>query len=555
MEFYLLAAAALLGVAAIAVRDIVRSGKKLRNNIQEQFGSVPDRTEEPPFDEIARYWNYKNDFQHPDGCIDQTTWNDLDMDEVFKRMNICRSAVGEQYLYAALHQPQYSWEVLDSRARLMEYLDANPQRRLELQVLLSGLKKSDYSGLPSLLYGITVKEPLKYSWVCRVLRVLPFVSAGIAVFNLPTGIACVLLSMAVNTAVNYFLVRGIQSDLTAMKSLSALFGCCQKILKQRDADFTFFTQPMQSALRQLNDVGGALSGIAQPVFGDMGAIMDCVRAVLLSDPLDYSRVVRKLSGHMEAFNSLFGSVGELELAIAVLSFRKSLPYWCVPRFTQSKTIGLDEVCHPLLSSPVANTLAVSKSCIITGSNASGKSTFIKAVAVNGILAQTIYTCSARQYRTRFAQIISSMAVRDNITAGDSYFITEIKSLKRVLDKTDSGFPCICFIDEILKGTNTIERIAASAAILRDLGEKDCVCLVASHDIELTELLKDSYDNYHFSEQITDDGIGFDYTIKDGAAQTRNAIKLLSYMDFNEEIICTAENLVEEFVNNKKWEMI
>ena len=84
------------------------------------------------------------------------------------------------------------------------------------------------------------------------------------------------------------------------------------------------------------------------------------------------------------------------------------------------------------------------------------------MAVNGILAQTIHTNTAKEFNLRFSLIITSMAVRDNITEGDSYFIMEIKSLKRILDKVQDT-SCICFVDEILKGTNTIERIAASAA--------------------------------------------------------------------------------------------
>ncbi|HCW96660.1 MAG TPA: hypothetical protein DHU88_13350 [Pseudomonas sp.] len=140
---------------------------------------------------------------------------------------------------------------------------------------------------------------------------------------------------------------------------------------------------------------------------------------------------------------------------------------------------------------------------MTGSNASGKSTFIKSLAVNSILAQTIHTCAAKEFKLRPSLVITSMAVRDSISEGESYFIKEIKSLKRILNKVQN-ISCTCFIDEILKGTNTIERIAASAAVLKYLHSTDCLCMTASHDIELTCILENEYDNYHFSEHITDD---------------------------------------------------
>lgn len=207
--------------------------------------------------------------------------------------------------------------------------------------------------------------------------------------------------------------------------------------------------------------------------------------------------------------------------------------------------------HPLLSKPVPNSGKISNDSIITGSNASGKSTFIKALAINGILAQTIYTCAATEFKLRHSIIITSMAVRDNITEGESYFIKEIKSLKRILDKVQD-VPCMCFVDEILKGTNTIERIAASAAVLKYLHDKDCLCMTASHDIELTQILENKYDNYHFREEINDDGISFDYKLKNGPSQTRNAIRLLDYMNFEDKIVEDAQNLANNFTKEKVW---
>jgi len=144
-----------------------------------------------------------------------------------------------------------------------------------------------------------------------------------------------------------------------------------------------------------------------------------------------------------------------------------------------------------------------------------------------------------------------MAVRDNIAEGDSYFIIEIKSLKRILDKVKET-TCTCFVDEILKGTNTIERIAASASILKYLHNIDCLCITASHDIELTHILSNEYDNYHFREYITDDGIHFDYKLKEGPSKTKNAIKLLHYMNFDSKIVEAAENMVNKFINFKTW---
>jgi DNA mismatch repair ATPase MutS len=146
-----------------------------------------------------------------------------------------------------------------------------------------------------------------------------------------------------------------------------------------------------------------------------------------------------------------------------------------------------------------------------------------------------------------------MAVRDNVVEGDSYFIAELKSLRRILNALSSEVHVLCFVDEILKGTNTIERIAASAAILDYLADRNCLCMVASHDIELTELQEEIYDNLHFREQITETGIEFDYRIRPGRTTTRNAIKLLSHMQYPQEVVGKAEALAGHFTATRKWQ--
>ncbi len=145
----------------------------------------------------------------------------------------------------------------------------------------------------------------------------------------------------------------------------------------------------------------------------------------------------------------------------------------------------------------------------------------------------------------------AMAVRDNILAGESYFIVEIKSLKRILDAMGDNM-VYCFIDEILRGTNTIERISASSAVLRNMVGKEALCMVATHDIELTRMLADCYINHHFGETVDETGIHFDYILKEGPTQTRNAIRLLSQIGYKPEVINQAEENARKFETTGSW---
>ena len=191
--------------------------------------------------------------------------------------------------------------------------------------------------------------------------------------------------------------------------------------------------------------------------------------------------------------------------------------------------------------------------IITGANASGKSTFMKNMAVNAILAQALNTSLSKRYRGVVCRIMTSMALRDNLARGESYFVVEVKSLKRILEASREKTPLLCVIDEVLRGTNTTERIAASESVLAALRRANVLCLAATHDTELTYLLEDLYTNYHFEEQITAQSISFPYRLEQGPARGKNAIALLGNMGIDEKIVKQAERRAAEFETTGSWE--
>ena len=148
-----------------------------------------------------------------------------------------------------------------------------------------------------------------------------------------------------------------------------------------------------------------------------------------------------------------------------------------------------------------------------------------------------------------------MALKDNILSNESYFIVEIKSLKRILDKTNRKYPVLCFVDEVLRGTNTLERIAASSRILASLSNENSLCFAATHDIELTYILEDYYFNYHFRERIEGNQVLFDYRLYKGRAVSRNAIKLLKLLGYSKDIIDNAEDAANQYMKTGEWSKI
>ena len=177
-------------------------------------------------------------------------------------------------------------------------------------------------------------------------------------------------------------------------------------------------------------------------------------------------------------------------------------------------MDVENLYHPLIENPVANSISAKGGILVTGSNASGKSTFLKNIAINSILAQTTYTCTATSYCAPYFQVMTSMALRDDLGSGESYYIVEIRSLKRILDAAKSGKNLLCIIDEVLRGTNTIERIGASSLnFTAHICRKNVLSFAATHDIELSYMLQEYYENYHFEEEVHEKDVVFNYLLK------------------------------------------
>ena len=299
----------------------------------------------------------------------------------------------------------------------------------------------------------------------------------------------------------------------------------------------------------------------------LSVLMDYVNMILHLDLICFNSMLHEVHVHLADIDRMVELIGRTECLPAVSSCRASLKNgWCSPVFQDGRgeaqngknaypcgSLSVAGLYHPLLSEPVKNSIRTEQGVLVTGSNASGKSTFLKAVAINALLAQTVHTCPAESYRGGLYRIFTSMALRDNLESGESYYIVEIKALKRILDAVHADpSPVLCFVDEVLRGTNTVERIAASTQVLKSLHRPGALCFAATHDIELTRLLETAYDNYHFEEQVEGDDIRFNYQLMPGRAGTRNAIRLLGIIGYDEDIIREADRMAEEFLRTGEW---
>ena len=550
LAFLLIVTAASLLITVISK---INAKRKRLAALKAAFGRPPAPEDTLQFESIGRYRQYIQAPSPSPLCVDRITWNDLDMDRVFQRINACQTSIGEEYLYNSLHQLPLNNKVLARREGLLNFFAKNPDTRLAVQALLaSRLGKENDNGLTALMSAPDTPL-LKHRHVYTVLAALPLAMAAFMVISLPMGAIGVVASFIVNMMVYYRVKHHIAIEIPSIKYLTNLLRCCKGLGKIKALEALPVMQEIRQHYRVLKPIKRNVPAMSSMAGDLLDVFFEYINIMFLYDIRNYNRFMLTIKRRNREFRALYRAVGELDMSISVLSFRLSLPFYTLPEFCQGREKGLafTDIYHPLLPSPVANSGVMGNNSIITGSNASGKSTFIKALAINGILAQAINTCAARAFRARYSVIVTSMVMRDDLSAGDSYFIVEIKSLKRIMDLVKLH-PCTCYIDEILRGTNTVERIAASASVLGHLSGQDALCIAASHDIELTRILAGKYDNYHFREQVTDDGIVFDYKLKDGPSTTRNAIKLLDFMGFEGPVVQEAEKLAELYARQGAW---
>jgi hypothetical protein len=234
---------------------------------------------------------------------------------------------------------------------------------------------------------------------------------------------------------------------------------------------------------------------------------------------------------------------ELEALLSLANFAYLNPEYAFPKIVseglsdrkQATLLYGEALGHPLIEAQkkICNDFELDKRgdiVIVTGSNMSGKSTFLRTLGINLCLAQAGGPVNARSFAFAPMRLFACIKVSDSLADGISYFYAEVRRLKALLlelEKPDS-FPLFFLIDEIFKGTNNRERLLGSSAYIRALTAQNGLGLVATHDLELIKLADEiaSIKNYHFREEVFNGKMTFDYTLHSGPCPTTNALKIM-----------------------------
>ncbi|MDF2588275.1 MAG: mismatch repair protein MutS domain protein [Anaerocolumna sp.] len=556
MEFVVIIVLLILAFIVKAIYDKKNNRIKLIQKLKREWGQIPEEEYTP--EELKSLTSYYRSIKDELHDVDDITWNDIDMDQVFMLINNTSSAIGEEYLYSILRKLQYDEKELLERNRLIEFFQNNPEKRLELQIALKSMGK---------LRNVSVHEYInRLDFLGAESSLSHYIMAGGLIFSIllipfnPAIGGLLTFIMVANNIFKYYKRKGqIEAYFSVCSYLIRLLNCIKEVTKLNIDEIKPYTDQLEKASKAFAGFKKGSRVVAgKNPNGDMAdIILDYERMLFHSDLIKFNSMLISFKKNRELLNEMFVSIGKLDSMISIASFRTMLDYYCIPELSRAAKpfLKVEELYHPMIEEPITNSIAEDRCVLITGSNASGKSTFIKTLAINAILSQTIYTSLCKSYKASFFQVASSMALQDNIFSKESYYIVEIKSLKRILDRLNDQNPILCFVDEVLRGTNTLERIAASSQILYSFSKGNALCFAATHDIELTHILEKYYSNYHFQEQIVDNNILFDYKLFSGRAISRNAIKLLGVMGYSDDIIESATNSANQFLEKGTWSIL
>ncbi len=519
--------------------------KELNNRLKESFGNLKDDSFD--FDYIEKYFR-KKDNSKAHQVLSDKTCNDLDFDDLFMFLDRTHSKVGQQYLYNQLRILNLNEKETKLNEEILTELSENPELRISVQKKLEKLKNKDAFYISTLFQEEHLNPP-KWFIVIKLLSFASLVSLILGFFN-PVFFIVLLCVFCINFVLHYW----------NKNNLVQYVGSIPQILILNNVASYLFTNPLfkklnpdlPKSIKLINEVKNRMSffSLEAKLQGEIEIIVwfvfEIFKTMFLLEPLLLFGVLKRLNTKRSYIESVFKFVGHIDMLISIASLRKGLKTFCLPVINNEDKIIAQDISHPLIFNCATNSIEIiEKSILLTGSNMSGKTSFIRAVGLNVITGLTINTCFAKSMIFPLLKVFSAIRISDDLMNDKSYYFEEVLTIKEMLKESKNGNKNLFLLDEIFKGTNTVERISAGKSVLSALTKKKNKILVSTHDIELTDMLSDEYELYHFSETVNEKTVGFDYKLKEGKLKNRNAIRILEINDYPKEVVKEAIEISKE----------
>lgn len=504
------------------------------------------------FNKIERYF-LKSDKKNIHQVISDRTFHDLDLEDVFKFIDRTSSAIGQQYLYHLLRTlPSDNLRSEKTEALIALFKNDEKLKKLVLDQV-SKLNNNDAYYVASLFQGPYLQKP-KWFWIIQTLSLISICAVLLSIAFQQVLIFIIFL-FPLNLGIHYWNKNNLYQYASSIPQLLVMNQIAEEMLKHK----YLHDENIAQAVKELNTLSKSMSifKIEAKLQSEAGLFVEyfieLIKALFLIEPVLLFKILPFLDSRRQHIADVFNFVGEIDAVLSIHSLRNDLPYYCIPDIiSDKKELYTNASYHPLIYNSVANDIDLNrKSALLTGSNMSGKTTFIRTIGINVILGQAINTCFAKEFKVSRMKVHSAIRISDDLLENKSYYFEEVLTLKNLLQESQTAAGNLFLLDELFKGTNTIERIASGKAILSYLNKNNNIVILSTHDLELAGFLKNSFDLYHFTEVISEGKMLFDYKIKPGNLTTTNAIRILSLNDYPQEVVDEATWLADQIQNTKR----
>lgn len=499
---------------------------------------------------IFDYLRYENDNKF---YLDDQTWSDLTMDQVYKSIDRTLTSPGEELLYKILRTPLFKEQDLKDRNEIINLMQNDKEFREKLGMYLLKLNRKKINDIPDLLWN-NIDADTRLRPICIIMAIVPIASL---IFFLITKNLNAIFIILIAVCVNYIIHNNIKKKITKYVScigyLNNIIVAASDISKISSEEFKTYKDILGELSKKVFKITKRSAGVGRIEGIDQTGIAEVLYIILLFEENQFFSCINLIKKYQEDLKKLYVSIGEIDAMLSIAAYRDGLEKYSHPNFTEdNRYLEARNLVHPLVENAVSNSINIKdKGIILTGSNMSGKSTFLRTIGVNAVLAQTIYITTSSYYKASFFKIMTSISPEDNIMGGKSYYFREAEALLRIIEEGGEEYPLLCIIDEIFRGTNPVERVNASIEILKYLEKHNVLAVVATHDIELTDMLMNKYNLFYFTEDIDKDGMVFDYKLKTGVCRTRNAVKLLKFLNYPDEIVENTNRRIEGILKYDK----
>ena len=471
--------------------------------------------------------------------INKDLFYDLDIvgnNSLFQLVNVAKSIGGKRNLANEFNKVNLTEKEILNRQTTVKELTENFDFNIDFQECLLSYKHIQQNDFSKLTKKLNVnKSSNLISFILNILFSLISITTLILSLTNVINVSIFLICFLFNFFFSYIVIIVNKQDYNPISDCSRKLSNLKPLFDLVN-NTSFDSEELIKLQKDINEGKESIDKLANL------SSLDSLRVNFISNfiinglfPLNslilsnYKKVITDES--VNKMNLSIKAIEQLEMLLSLTTIKLIKDNNVTPIYTNNTKIDVQGIKHPMLNENVciANDFISNDDInIITGSNMSGKSSFMKTIAVNLILANCGSNVCATSFTFTFLRMFTSIKVSDDINKNISTFYGELLRIKNIIDYSkEITYPMIVFIDEIFKGTNYNDRIFGAKEIIKLLSTLNCIVIISTHDFELCQIDNKSIYNYHFEERYENGNIIFDYKLLKGQCKTTNARFLMN----------------------------